>query len=758
MTPAVMQAPHLALFLLLAAVAHCSATSTETVFYVSPLGNDGNAGTQAAPFRTLTHCLARAASVTATGSDAACAALGGTYAEMVPVPANGPQNGRLALRAASAADAVTLSGVDTLPNATVWTRWTPPALVKRSGTLAAPSCAWQTTLPAGVVDPNAARQLFFNGMAMVGARWPNLNVNNAPAEALNRSRGWQPTAAGSTYGRVTDPALAGFDFSWNGALATLNVAHQFYTWTRTVANHTAGESSFNYPRNLPGLSYWANQTKGWDQNQYFLSGILGALDAPGEWFLDSPQGAAGATTLYFWPPPTEEGDSTTKTTDPGRGCQPPAPGSVALKARDYALHQGAPAAVPVCNLTVAALRFVGATFTLPWCDGCALANLDLRYPTYDPTIPEMDASAAVEGSAEGARHTIDTLGQSPSVASTHINGTATTVVNLTLAYSNNNGLSFGGLDSTMDNCLVLSTDWLGTLTYAPLRIAGNRLNVTRCTVRAFGNAGVITTLPNTRPAGQGQPQPPPQPMAGRWLEVAYSHISGGGLVGKDTALLYTGGWGAAGTHWHHNWAHNASEKCLRGDDQSRNMTVHHNVLYSCGLGPNSDSQSNIAGVGLLIKGTGHIIYANTIFDTKYAELCLPACNEPLKPYARQYPLAPVQNVGTSIFNTAAHSDFGFPCSCHNTTDKNHPGGNQSAIYNGTSDSLKLASVAGLDFRPAAGSPLIDAGVVWAPYTDGYLGAAPDIGAYEYGAPRWVAGCVGLPGCDAADERVETWWP
>jgi hypothetical protein len=46
---------------------------------------------------------------------------------------------------------------------------------------------------------------------------------------------------------------------------------------------------------------------------------------------------------------------------------------------------------------------------------------------------------------------------------------------------------------------------------------------------------------------------------------------------EDSAALYTGGWDTAGLEWHHNWIHDATEKCARADDQSRNMSVHHNV-------------------------------------------------------------------------------------------------------------------------------------------------------------------------------------
>jgi len=48
-------------------------------------------------------------------------------------------------------------------------------------------------------------------------------------------------------------------------------------------------------------------------------------------------------------------------------------------------------------------------------------------------------------------------------------------------------------------------------------------------------------------------------------------------------------------------------------------------------------------------------------------------------------------------------------------------------------------LASQDFRPAGGSPLINAGRVIPGITDGYEGTAPDIGAYEANQPLWVPG-------------------
>ena len=63
----------------------------------------------------------------------------------------------------------------------------------------------------------------------------------------------------------------------------------------------------------------------------------------------------------------------------------------------------------------------------------------------------------------------------------------------------------------------------------------------------------------------------------------------------------------------------------------------------------------------LTKGDGHVIYANTIFQTNASEMCLSSCVEKLKPFRRQYPRVE-QNVHTQVFNTAAHKSEG-RCVC-----------------------------------------------------------------------------------------------
>lgn len=159
-----------------------------------------------------------------------------------------------------------------------------------------------------------------------------------------------------------------------------------YSWQ--VQNHTAGGTTFDYDKDLPGLAAWSTKTtgsaallnqpivslycnefyrrlkqrmcrSGWDHNQYFLQGKLEALDTEGEWYYDPT-----SRQLYFWPPGiTAEG---TKLTESGCGVSPPARGSVEFKARDYALEHTA----TVHNLQISDIQFEGTTLHVTDCNNC----------------------------------------------------------------------------------------------------------------------------------------------------------------------------------------------------------------------------------------------------------------------------------------------------------------------------------------------------------------------------------------------------
>ena len=239
----------------------------EATFFAAPGGNDSHAGSQQQPFASLGRCLEAAVqAATAGGGDAACEAFPGMYNETVRLPQKPAAAGRVTLRPHSSAFAaagasatpsrppsfppppsapasqsrpstspppppqeekgrVVISGLEALPLSTGWARHR--------------GCVFRTLAPLPPGDMRRAQQLFYGGQMMVEARFPNVDVAQLPQEALSRGS-WQPTGKGSVYGRVVDPALANANFSWNGALATLQVAHQFFTWTVSARRQARG--------------------------------------------------------------------------------------------------------------------------------------------------------------------------------------------------------------------------------------------------------------------------------------------------------------------------------------------------------------------------------------------------------------------------------------------------------------------------------------------------------------------------------------
>jgi hypothetical protein len=71
--------------------------------------------------------------------------------------------------------------------------------------------------------------------------------------------------------------------------------------------------------------------------------------------------------------------------------------------------------------------------------------------------------------------------------------------------------------------------------------------------------------------------------------------------------------------WHHNWVHDCAAKCMRGDDFTTGLAMHHNVIFNCGM-PVSDGQGQSFGV--VLKGDHNRFYANTVFKTAQADVVL----------------------------------------------------------------------------------------------------------------------------------------
>ncbi|MGD8239354.1 MAG: right-handed parallel beta-helix repeat-containing protein [Armatimonadota bacterium] len=607
-------------------------------YYVAPDGSDGGPGTQQEPLRTIQ----RAADMLRPGDT--CYVREGTYRETVSVARSG-EPGRPIRFAAYPGETVTLSGTEPIE-----TQW----------------AVHKDSIYKASVRPDF-EQLFVDGTMMVEARWPNMRF----AQLFDRSK-WATAGVGSRYGKMVDPELAETGVDWTGALATLNVAHQFFTWTRPVARHTRGSDTFEYSKDLVGITHYADKTRQWEDDRYYLSGKLEALDSPGEWFLD-PQ----THTLYLW---TLEGDS-------------PASHTVEAKVRDLAFDVS-----DADHVELHGFHFFAATYRFRNCDHCVVDNCHLLFPTY-------------------VRHTDERPTAPRRVVSTLMSGAGNTVRNCSLGYSSTTGLEMAGPNSTIENCLVHDCCWNGSLRYVAIATHRGEQKqedgysaVRGCTVYNTGNASV-----NYR--------------AQQYI-IEQNHAYSGGLLCKDVALVYTGQPSIAGSIVRYNWVHGCRTEGrgglgIRGDDQTRSLTVHHNVVWDCGRD------------GIIVKGDHNKVHNNTVLDIGTAErvgnyISLHTMAEPKKPWRRQFPLLPAQNVNSEIFNNAALTITSNPRGAA------FPEG-ENVQRNYSDRDIALADPQNLDFRPAAGSPLIDAGHEIPGFTDGFKGRAPDIGAYEHGSERWVPG-------------------
>ena len=542
-------------------------------------------------------------------------------------------------------------------------------------------------------------QLFVDGEMMVEARWPD----QPPAKRWDKST-WRTTYEGSEYGRIVDPELAKTGVDWTGALAVLNVG-AWQTFLRTVENHKAGGDSFQYAKDL-GKRHESTRTQRKramkDFDRYFLYGKPEALDSPGEWFRDPK-----TSTLHLWAPD-------------GRN---PAARKIEGKRRDYAF-----VANRKNHVRLDGLRFFAATVLLENCNNCTIENCTLDYPTY--TSPP---SAVSDIPKQIARMNAMFLGGLRRLAPTLISGKGNLVRNCRIAFSEAPGLILTGSENTIENCLIHDIDWRGLGNGVAGNCAGvlmpasDRSIFRRNTLHHVGaSEGVV--LPRKGPS-----------------ICEYNYVHHGGLIQSDGALIQSSGIRLAGMIVRYNWMHDHlafrwGGIGIRGDDLTRDLIVHHNVAWRCNE------------KAIMIKGDRNQVYNNTCFNNPTLDMVLWSAPTPRKEWAsgQWAHLLKQQNANSKAFNNYAPVLTG---QMHHEVRRagkiTAPAAKMSHNLGADSYTLidakkltfrktppPLVNVEALDFRPAAGSGLIDA----ARKIEGVTGKDPDIGAYERGAKNyWIPG-------------------
>lgn len=623
----------LAVFIILFCI-HLVSGADKADIHVSPSGSDKNPGTAEKPLKTIS----RAAEIIQPGQT--CLVRPGTYRENVSITVSGTAEKPIRF-IGDPTGKVVISGTE--PVTGKWKRHKDKMYKKKVR--------------------RTFSQLFADNKMMIEARWPDMRFK----DILNRWS-WANTGRGSRYGKINDSKLAATGIDWTGARITLNVAHQFFSWTRTVSSHKAGSPTLTYPKDLPGITHYANKTRPWEDDFYYLSGKLEALNRPGEWYLDKKN-----KLLYLY---TLDGDS-------------PENHTIEIKTRDYGLS-----AKEIKHVMFSGFEFAACTVDLQACEYVTIDECHLLFPTYSPDLTDMGKP------------------QKPMVC-TRLSGEHNSITNSSIAFSNTGGFTVLGSNNLVENCMVHSFCWNGSLKYVGIRVQARpgmkkketgKSVIRRCSVYNAGNSCVaVYDMPE--------------------MVVEYCDIHDGGKACKDVSLLYTHLPLINGTVFRYNWVYgnhaSAVSMGIRGDDQTRGLTVHHNVVWNAGW------------YGIIAKGDNNRIYNNTVLESKKYDILLRDRPEPKKPWRKQWPLLKKQNMNTECYN-----NYGLKMSASSKKMKALTCGHGHNYSRGKKVFMNKVT---LDFMPCKDSPLIDAGKEIEGITNGFKGKAPDIGAYESGGEKWKPG-------------------
>jgi len=390
-----------------------------SAYYVSASsGLDSGPGTLGQPFRTIQE----AANVAQPGNTVFIMA--GVYHETV-TPANSGTAGAPITYEAYNGASVTIDGADPIAG------WTPvPGFT---------SPIYEANQPWDL--GMGENELFFDGVMMTEARWPNTVVGDVSHPTLAVTTGGSSsTDSGQATGTIDDPKLTQPAGYWVGATIHIAPGQGWFAQTGTVTSSAPGTLSFSYYAD----SSYQLPTAG---NKYYLTGQLQDLDSPGEWYRDPSTG-----TLYFWAP---------------GGINPGTPGNtVEAKHRDYAFDLSG-----LSHINITGINVFGAAITSDSTSGnLSLSHLNIQY------------AAQFRELTEGTE-------EMESQSAVLLQGNDDQFLDNTIAYTAGHGLFLQGSGDLVSGNTIHDIDYDGG-NGAPINIQGSDQTVTYNTIYNTARNGI----------------------------------------------------------------------------------------------------------------------------------------------------------------------------------------------------------------------------------------------------------------------------
>ena len=262
--------------------------------------------------------------------------------------------------------------------------------------------------------------------------------------------------------------------------------------------------------------------------------------------------------------------------------------------------------------------------------------------------------------------------------------------------STGNGVAMLGTGDTVTNTTILHVDTLGSYA-AGINILGADQTVTHNTVEGSGRSdiNIDNKVAGTTAAGDN---------------IAYNDLSNyNNLVVDGGAVYVCCSVNLATTVIDHNQFHDPAPLAQSApapgiylDNSTYNATAYDNVAWN-----------GTTYGAVLINPNGATTSGNQIYNN------------------------------TSGTDTNVASTFGGTFSTTDIVNNIGVTGTGPGITNTNNltpvSSAQYTDPAADDFTLTASSPARNAGVVWAPATNGYTDPEPSLGAYQYGAPKWIGG-------------------
>lgn len=272
-------------------------------------------------------------------------------------------------------------------------------------------------------------------------------------------------------------------------------------------------------------------------------------------------------------------------------------------------------------------------------------------------------------------------------------GARNTLQNSTVAYSAGNGVSLDGESHRLENNVIHDVN------YVAVDAAAVSTRCNPCANYSYGHVIRNNTMFNA-----GRSIIVHRETGG--LVIEYNHLYNGGLQTDDNGMTYTFQTDGDGTVIAYNVIHaNLAEHDPIGiylDNDSSNFSVHNNIVYGVGQ-----------ALKLNLPSYNNQIYNNTLLGSSYS----------VTSWGPEH--RPRELTGSVLRNNIIPNGLQFITEAGLTRSDNlesDPG---------------FVNVEGGDFSLREGSPATDAGVTIEGLS--FEGAAPDMGAIEFGEPSWAYG-------------------